>query len=99
MMTAKQIIITCMLFHNNIQNIRLAIRVFFRFTDVVFRFTDVVSTLTERHYQVKINGECCNKNCLKGRGGNDVQQKKRKETLHLCSFLLKSFYFRRLQKR
>ena len=34
MMTAKQIIITCMLFHNNIQNIRLAIPVFFRFTDV-----------------------------------------------------------------
>ena len=27
-----------------------------------------------------MDGECCNKNCLKGRGGNDVHQKKRRKT-------------------
>ena len=27
-----------------------------------------------------LDGECCNKNCLKERGGNDVQHKKKKKT-------------------
>ena len=45
---------------------RLAIPAFFRFTDV-----------TELMWQTQyyIDGECRNKNCLKGRGGNDVQHK------------------------
>ena len=32
-----------------------------------------------------IDGECRNKNCLKGRGGNDVQLKKRKQKLFRIS--------------
>ena len=28
---------------------------------------------------ITVDGECRNKNCLKGRGGNDVQQKKEKK--------------------
>ena len=43
---------------------RLAIPAFFRFTDV---------TELMKQSQYYIHGECCNKNCLQGRGGNDVQ--------------------------
>ena len=38
-----------------------------------FRFTDVTELMQESQYY--IDGECRNKNCLKGRGGNDVQHK------------------------
>ena len=36
-------------------------------------------SLTREYY---IEGKCCNKNCLKGRGGNDVQHKKLKKKIH-----------------
>ena len=45
---------------------RLAIPAFFGFTDV---------TELMQQSQYYINGECRNTNCLKGRGGNDVQHK------------------------
>ena len=60
--------ITTKLIQNNvycflITIFRLAIPAFFRFTDV-----------TEcRNHKIHIDGECRIKNCLKGRGGNDVQ--------------------------
>ena len=38
-----------------------------------FRFTDVTELMQESQYY--IDGECRNRNCLKGRGGNDVQNK------------------------
>ena len=38
-----------------------------------FRFTDVTELMWESQYY--IDGECRNKSCLKGRGGNDVQHK------------------------
>ena len=38
-----------------------------------FRFTDVTELMWESQYYIE--GECRNKNCLKGRGGNDVQHK------------------------
>ena len=51
---------------------RLAIPAFFRFTDV-----------TQSMIRIKIlrnDGECRNDNCLKGRGGNEVQHKKKRKT-------------------
>ena len=39
-----------------------------------FRFTDVTEFMQESQYYV--DGECRNKNCLKERGGNDVEHKK-----------------------
>ena len=38
-----------------------------------FRFTDVTELMWESQYYIE--GECRNKNCLKGRGGSDVQHK------------------------
>ena len=40
---------------------------------VFFRFKDVTELLYESQYY--IDGECRNKNCLKEKGGNDVQHK------------------------
>ena len=40
------------------------------------RFTDVTELMQESRYY--IDGQCRNKNCLKGRGGNDVQHKNQK---------------------
>ena len=50
----------------NITIFRLAVPAF-------FRFTDVTELMQESQYY--IDGECRKKNCLKGRGGNDVQHK------------------------
>ena len=51
---------------------RLAIPAFFRFTDV----TEFVIGITILY----LDGECRNKNCLKERGRNDVQHKKKRKT-------------------
>jgi len=63
---------TAKLIQNNvycfvIKIFRLAIAAF-------LRFTDINELMKESQYY--IDGECRNKNCLKGRGGNDVQHKK-----------------------
>ena len=38
-----------------------------------FRFTDVTELMQQSQYYR--DGECRNKNCLKGRGGNEVQHR------------------------
>ena len=44
-----------------------------------FRLTDLTGLMYESQYY--IDGECRNKNCLKERGGNDVQHKTEKEKI------------------
>ena len=68
---------TAKLIHNNVHCFfitifRLAIPAFFRFTDV----TEFVIGITILY----LDGECRNKNCLKERGRNDVQHKKKRKT-------------------
>ena len=56
------------------QRVLFFITIFLLAIPAFFRFTDVTELMLQSQYY--IDGECRNKNCLKGRCGNDLQKHK-----------------------